>query len=119
LEILELLKTIFGCGHIKPNHKSKVGDKTFVYGVRSRTDLIHQVIPFFEQYPLRTSKRHNFEIFSEIVRKMEMGMHQSRQGLIDLIKLAFSMNRKGSYRKLSLDEVIAYLEPSETIRQTL
>ena len=116
--VLDLMRDTLKCGYVKPNHRHNPSDETYVYVVRSRTDLISKVIPFFRKFRLRTSKREDFEIFSEVVFRMERGDHRSRNGLTELLGLAFSMNRSGRYRRISLDEVTSNLEFSHAPRQT-
>ena len=117
-EVLGLLPKVFSCGHIKPNHKGSSRDVTWVFVVRSRQDLATRVIPFFRKYRLRTTKRHDFETFSEIVVAMCEGRHKTAHGLSGLLKMAFSMNKSGKYRRKSLEKILNDLEPSETVRQT-
>jgi hypothetical protein len=117
-EVLLLLRNVLGCGYVKPNHKSSSRDVTWVYVVRSRQDLATKVIPFFREFRLRTEKRHDFEVFSEIVSSMCQGKHRTKEGLGKLLKLAFSMNKSGKYRRISLSKILNDLEPSETVRQT-
>ena len=45
------------------------------------------------------------------------GKHRNVAGMRDIIKLAFSMNNKGKYRKIKEKELVTFLESSETIRQ--
>ncbi|HEY5644074.1 MAG TPA: LAGLIDADG family homing endonuclease, partial [Woeseiaceae bacterium] len=116
--VLDLMKITFGCGYVKPNHRANPDDETYAYVVRSREDLATKVIPFFREFGLRTSKKNDFEIFSTIVSEMQKGEHRTREGFVKLLKLAFSMNRSGKYRRMSLDEIQLNLEPSETVRQT-
>lgn len=118
-ELLELIQGTFGCGYIKPNHWTKSGDLTLVYVVKNRRELLDTVIPFFEEFPLITSKKESFHKFAVIVRRLERGDHRTLEGLKDLLRIAFSINRGGSYRKLSLEAIFNDLEPSETIRQTI
>ena len=115
--VLDLMCRQLNCGYVKPNHRGNPNDETFAFVVRSRSDLTDKVIPFFREFQLRTSKRDDFETFSQIVSGMQRGEHKSREGLIGLLKLAFSMNRSGKYRRVSLDEILKNLEPSETARQ--
>ena len=115
--VLDLMCHAFDCGYVKPNHRLNSKDETFVFVVRSRLDLANKVIPFFREYSLRTSKKDDFEIFSKIVSRMQEGEHKNRNGLIELLKMAFSMNRSGRYRRMSLKEILQNLEPSETARQ--
>lgn len=116
--VLDLVRDTLNCGYVKPNHRQNPSDETYVYVVRSRTDLITKVIPFFREFPLRTSKREDLEIFSEVVLRMQRGDHRNRNGLAELLVLAFSMNRSGRYRRISLDEVTSSLEFSDALRRT-
>lgn len=119
-EVLELIMNTLQCGYIKPNHRHNQNDQTLVYVVRSRQDLKNKVIPFFHKYSLRTSKKENFEKFATIVDLMTKDHHGTREGLKELISLAYSMNKRGkSYRKILLEEIFKDLEPSETICQTI
>lgn len=116
--VLELIKNALGCGYLKPNSKNNPSDRTWVLVVRSRKDLLEKVIPFFERYPLRTTKRQDFEKFAYIVRKMAANEHLTPEGLIALLKVAASMNDGGNYRRIDIASICAHLEPSETVRQT-
>ena len=117
-EVLELMRDTLKCGYLKANHRYNPRDETYVYVVRSRNDLATKVIPFFREFQLRTSKQKDFEVFSKIVLRMQNGDHQTIEGLVGLLRLAFSMNRSGKYRRMSLDKILENLEPSETVRQT-
>ena len=55
---------------------------------------------------------------SRIVERMLKGEHLNTEGLQKLLKIAFSMNRKGKYRTIHKPSMIHYLESSETIRRT-
>ena len=118
LEVLYLLKDSLQCGYVKPNHRTNPKDETWAYVVRSRRDLVTKVIPFFREHRLRTAKRHDFALFAQIVLGMCGGEHKTREGFTSLLKLAFSMNKSGKYRRESLDKILKDLEPSETERQT-
>lgn len=74
------------------NHKEHL----YRYVVRRRADLLEVIIPFFEQYPLRTSKQLDFHKFAGCVRLLQKGHHLSHQGLIDVLEIAQTMNRQKS-----------------------
>ena len=44
--ILELLRARLGCGRIRPNARAGGRDKSLVYVVRNRDDLLTKVVPF-------------------------------------------------------------------------
>jgi hypothetical protein len=116
--VLKLLRDVLGCGYIKPNHRNS-RDRTDVLVVRDRTNLATKVIPFFRKFPLKTTKRADFERFTEVVKMMMEGCHLTPHGLRDILKVAFQMNQAGARRRISLDDILADLEPSETVRRTL
>ena len=116
--VLELIRATLRCGYIKPNHRNS-RDRTYVLVVRDRNDLVTKVVPFFRKYELRTTKRADFERFAQIVGMMKAGRHLNLDGLKQILRMAFSMNQGGIRRRMILDDILARLEPSETVRRTL
>ena len=116
--VLSLVQQVLGCGYIKPNHRNS-RDRTFVLVVRDRTDLSTKVVPFFRRYELVTTKRADFERFAEVVQMMMEGQHLDPKGLREILGIAFQMNQSGARRRMSLDDILADLKPSETVRRTL
>ena len=116
--VLELIRKVLGCGYLKPNHRHS-RDRTYVLVVRDRADLATKVVPFFGKYELRTTKRADFERFARIVGMMKAGRRLSLDGLREILRIAFEMNQGGIRRRVKLDDILAGLEPSETIRRTL
>lgn len=116
-EALEKIRTNFGCGYIKPNHRNSQ-DNTFVYVVRDRYDLLTKIIPFFEVNKLITNKKEDFISFAEVVRFMEIGSHRTNEGVRTIIDLAYQMNGGGSRRIRKKNELINLLKSSETARKT-
>lgn len=116
--VLAIIKDTLGCGYIKQNHPGNNRDKTSVLVVRNREDLLTKVIPFFETYPIISAKDDEFRKFARIVRAMTEGNHLKRDGFIELLAVAFSMNGNGKYRRLSYSDIVSDLESSETIRRT-
>jgi hypothetical protein len=97
--VLELLQRLLGCGYIRPNARTGGRDKSLVFVVRRRSDLVGKVIPFFEAHPIVSEKRFEFETFAQIVRAMDRGEHFSTEGFFRLLQLATTMNIGGRYRK--------------------
>ena len=101
-KILYKIKNYFGFGDIYINHGNR---KEFrVRGLENLNKLIH----FFNKYPLQTSKKRNFEFFSEIIEMMNQKQHLNKKGLKRIANLASKMNR----------QVKRHLESPETIRRT-
>ena len=94
---LPLLKEVhgyFGCGAIRYSKS----DQTYKYESRSVIDLVTKVIPHFEKYPLRGSKRNDFVRFASICGGIRANHHRSRRRLRTLIDEAYQMNPSGKRR---------------------
>ena len=116
--VLKLIQEVLKCGYIKQNHPGNDRDQTQVLVVRNRKDLLTKVIPFFEMYPIISAKADEFRRFAFIVRAMSKGKHLQRDGFIELLEIAFSMNGNGRYRRLSVSGIVSDLKSSETICRT-
>ena len=103
-EVIRLLPSIFGCGSIRPDRS----DRTFKYEVRSLNHLIESVIPFFEEWPLLSSKRSDFLLFSQVCRLMNTRAHLHRHGILAIAMIAMQMN--SGNRKYTTDAIAASFE---------
>jgi hypothetical protein len=95
VDSLHLLVKFFGVGNVYinkryDNHKEHM----YRYCVRARKELVKTIIPFFDQYPLRTSKQGNFLKFAKCMRLMETDAHLTPSGLIKIVEIAETMNHK-------------------------
>lgn len=93
LPCLHELCEFFGIGRVvlnkrRDNHKEHL----YHYIVQKRNELLEVVIPFFRQYALRTSKQQDFEKFARCVELVEDGRHLTRDGLIEIVEIAQTMN---------------------------
>lgn len=87
-QILYKIKDYFGFGNVVVNH----GDRK-EFRVRG-SENIKKIILFFKKNNLRTSKNKNFEIFCNVVGRMEDGQHLDKQGLLEIASLASNINNK-------------------------
>ena len=79
---LELLIEVFGCGSVIENHRPDNHREPLLrFSVKRRRDLLVKIIPFFEERPLRTAKRLDFERFALVLRMMQDGGHLTNDGL--------------------------------------
>ncbi len=115
--VLHLYLKILKCGYVS----EKGGNPScHVYCVDRLDDLLVKVIPFFDEHPLLGDKKFNFLIFKEIVKKMHNKQHLTKTGFEHIVKLMFTMNKNGKYRKISMNEILSAVEQSsETKCQTL
>ncbi|KHD09272.2 hypothetical protein PN36_07515 [Candidatus Thiomargarita nelsonii] len=114
--VLQLIQEMLDCGYIKQNHIKNERDRTLVFVVRNRNDLLQKIIPFFDKYPLYTEKKNDFIRFKQIVKMMDRGDHLSIDGFSEIVELAYSMNANGSYRKVKKEKILTTLKSSEAIR---
>nr|AWL21282.1 LAGLIDADG endonuclease [Gamarada debralockiae] len=69
-------------------------EETVVYQVQSIKDIMKVIIPHFLNYPLITQKQSDFLIFKNIVKLMNNGKHIKKDGLIKIVNLKASLNRR-------------------------
>jgi hypothetical protein len=93
-EILLTLQRFFGCGSVyfqkdtRPNHQH-----CYRYEVFRWEELQTKIIPFFKQHKLRlASKKHDFEVFCEMMRLLTKGAHKTEKGLRKLFTLKQQMH---------------------------
>ena len=93
-DILYQLKEYFGCGSVyfqrdkRPNHQ-----QCYRYEVFNWKELGNVIIPFFQKHPLRfVSKKHDFEIFCDIMKRLEKGEHRTNVGLKNLCQIKAKMH---------------------------
>jgi LAGLIDADG endonuclease len=109
VHVLHELRQYFGCGRVGVNRRrDNHREDMYRWAVRSIVDLRRCIIPFFEQYPLRTAKAVEFGRFARVVDLMGSGQHLNADGMRRIAAIAQTMN----FRKPS-----RFLESSEAIRQ--
>lgn len=102
-QVLQKIKNYFGFGSIEVNH----GDRK-EFRVRGLENL-NKLVEFFKKNPLESKKKKDFELFSEIIEKMNRRQHLTEQGLREIAEISSRMNEKVIPR---------YLKSPETIRWT-
>ena len=87
-EVLKMFEDYFKCGTLRPDRS----DKTVKYETRSISDLVNNVIPHFEKYPLLSGKSKDFKVFSEICRKLHNKEHLTETGFNEIVNAAVALN---------------------------
>jgi hypothetical protein len=95
VECLQMMQQYFnvGCLHCNrryDNHKEHL----YQLVVCRRSDLLSTIIPFFQTYPLRTSKRSDFEKFVTCMEIIETKAHLTRRGLLEVVEIMQTMNHR-------------------------
>lgn len=103
-EVLTLFKTFLDCGTIRKNPS----DRTHKFEVRSIKDLIMKVIPHFQDYPLLSSKKKDFDLFAVVCRMVYERKHLQKDTLKKILDFSYQMNGFGArrYQKEELLEVL-------------
>lgn len=100
-EILFHLQAFFGCGYIRLSRK----DGCYRYEVRSLKDLVHKILPHFDQFPLAFEKEETYKTFKKICLQMHANQHKNLESLKEIIELAYSINLSGT-RKYSKENLL-------------
>jgi hypothetical protein len=112
---LEELEEFFGVGCIYRNRRHDNHKEDLLqYRVGRLSDLIEVVIPFFEEHPLRTAKRQDFEKFAACVRRVASGSHLTASGLLEIVEIAQTMN----HRRLRPELIRILRDHTPNIRDT-
>ncbi len=104
-QLLELAQRMFGTGRIVPKPGN---ERVLVYQVTSRRSIAEKIVPFLRRYMVHAPRKPVYDCFCEIVDAMERKEHHTKEGLIRIVKMAYTMNpiAKGKPRKRTLQEVI-------------
>jgi hypothetical protein len=98
---LEELREFFGVGYVYGNQRhDNHREHMHQYVVSDRWDLVETIVPFFEENPLRTAKREDFEKFAQVLDMMEDDLHLTREGLVRIAEITETMNRRKSRTEL-------------------
>ena len=93
----------FGSGTIFP----KPGNETvLVLKVSDRRVLRDQVVPFLRRYMRYSARVADYELFATAVDLVCQGRHRSREGLVELVGLAYTINGNGKHRRVPQSEVL-------------
>lgn len=92
---LEELRDFFGVGEVYintryDNHKEHL----YRYVVRKRKDILDIIIPFFQKYPMRSSKQEDLRKFAQCMELIQLEQHLTCEGLVAIAEIAQTMNRQ-------------------------
>lgn len=120
LAILQAFLALFKLGTLNPKSGSP---HVWVYvlpapggspfGGAGYKNMLNLVIPFFLDYVLAFGcKIDEFEMFHSICLSLRNQEHTTKEGLIKMVTLVYSVQGKGKWRKRTLEEVISIIEKS-------
>ena len=87
LIILQEIQSYFGVGYIRKDVMDKVK-----FRVESVKDIVNNVIPHFEKYPLITQKLADYLLFRDVVNMMINKEHLTKKGLNRIVSIKAVIN---------------------------
>ena len=112
LDILYSFKELFRGGSVVEKSGSM---DIYVYTLKGYKKIIKEVIPFLETYVIPFScKTEEYSIFKQIVLESSEGKQRNKDTLIELVKLAYTLQGKGKQRKRELSEILMIIEDKNT-----
>lgn len=99
--IIIFIQDYFNCGGVRYSKH----DQNYTYEVRSIVDLIRVIIPHFEQYPLQTDKKNDFEVLKKICFLINSNHHLNKQGLMEILTLSKDINTIGN-KKFNREDLL-------------
>ena len=101
--LLEMAAEEFDSGTIFP----KPGNESvLVLKIADRRVLRDSVVPFLRRYMRFSARVTDYEIFATVVDLVCQGRHRSREGLLELVALAYTINGNGKNRRIPQDVVL-------------
>ncbi len=92
---LQMMKEFFGVGRVYCNRRfDNHKEHLYQFVVAKRFDLLETIIPFFEEYPLRTSKQSDFLKFVKCMRVIQTNAHLTPGGLLEIVEIMQTMNHR-------------------------
>lgn len=104
VKLLESIEKHFQCGFIRFCQI----DGTYKYESRNLRDLRKNILPHFDEYPLQTKKRLDFEKFKEACELIAQCEHLHLEGLRKVIDVAYEINN--GKRKCSKESLLKLIE---------
>lgn len=87
-ELMKSLAKHFGCGIYYPRYNRNVGE----FQVRTFSDILEYIIPFFEKYPIVGVKYLDYLDFCRIAKLMKESKHLTKDGLEEIRIIKAGMN---------------------------
>lgn len=115
--VLVLFARYLKCGTMRTRK-----DGVWYYEVNNHTDIVENVIPFFERFGFHSvKKQRDFAKFRQLARLIQTGKHRTPEGINEILMIRRDMNDGGAKRRKYSDRAIVVgfqvRESSETTRQ--
>ena len=101
--VLEFIKTRFGCGYLKFNSRIDLTDRSLAYVVRDLPSLRDRIIPFFEGKLV--IKQDAFRKFKRVLELVSQKKHLTLDGITEILEIAYTMNTQK--RRVSKEQILS------------
>ena len=98
--IPKLFRKTIKCGSIRYRR-----DEICYFEVRATSNLVKNVVPFFQSFPLRSNKKHVFKIFCSALNIISRKEHLVKKGMQEILRLR-NLIIVGRKRKYSNKEIL-------------
>lgn len=102
-DLLEMAKEYFGHGRIRP--KSDNPD-VLMFSIQSRNELREQVLPLLKEMEAFSSRTRDYQKFADVLARFERRENRTREGLAQIVEIAYSMNSNGKWRKQPIEPIL-------------
>ena len=93
VECLQMMQQYFNVGRLHCNRRyDNHKEHLYQFVVSKRSDLLSTIIPFFQRYPLRSSKRYDFDKFVMCMEIIKTNAHLTPRGLLEIVEVTQTMN---------------------------
>jgi hypothetical protein len=82
IQLLNKLKSHFGCGSVGPNHGHR-----YHFRVKNLNHFLTIIIPYFEKHKLQTVKQFQLPVFKDICLRLQAKEHFTQEGFNEIKKL--------------------------------
>ena len=92
VECLQMMQQYFNVGRLHCNRRyDNHKEHLYQFVVSKRSDLLSTIIPFFQRYPLRSSKRYDFDKFVMCMEIIKTNAHLTPRGLLEIVEIMQTM----------------------------
>jgi hypothetical protein len=113
--LLEMAAEEFGSGTIFPKSGN---EDVLVLKIGHRQVLRDAVVPFLQRYMRFSARVADYEIFAIAVDLVCQGRHRTRDGLVELVELAYTINGNGKNRRTPQNEILDRILRGHTLNAT-
>lgn len=102
LRLFNKIPEFLGCGYIKENSPSEIR-----YLINDSKSINSILIPFIDKYIFYSEKSEHYRIFKQVCTIINNEKTITKDMLLNIVDLAYNMNKDGKRRKLSKEEYLS------------